>query len=55
MAQVDPNTINLVGRWRSDKMICYLHTKAKSFTEGLVAKMFEHDAYALIPSTHAGN
>ena len=54
MAQVDPDTIRLVGRWRSNKMIRYLHTKANSFTEGLVAKMFEHDAYALIPPAHAG-
>ena len=55
MTQMDPGTIRLVRRWRSDKMICYLQTKAKSFTKGLVAKMFEHDAYALIPSTHSSN
>ena len=55
MAQVDPDTICLVGRWLSDKILRYLHTTAKSFTEGLLAKIFEHGAYALIPPTHSGN
>ena len=53
--QVDPYTIHLVGRWRSNKILRYLHTTAKSFTKGLLAKMFEHGAYTLIPPTHAGN
>ena len=55
MVQVDPDTIRLVGRWRSDTILRYLHTIAKSFTKGLLVKMFEHGAYALIPPTHAGN
>ena len=55
MAWVDPDTIRLVGRWRSDTMIRYLHMTAKSFTEGLSAKMFEHDAYVLIPPAHDSN
>ena len=41
---VDPYTIRLVGIWRNDTMICYLHTMAKSFTKGLSAKMFDHGA-----------
>ena len=48
MARLDPDTIHLVGRWRSDTMLRYLHTTANSFTEGLSAKFFEHDAYVLI-------
>ena len=55
MARVDPYTIHLVGRWRSDTILRYLHTRAKSFNEGLSAKMFEHSAYTLIPPTHDGN
>ena len=55
MEQVDPDTIRLVGRWWRDTIIRYLHTTAKSFTEGLLVKMFEHGAYELIPPTHAGN
>ena len=55
MARVDPDTILLVGRWRSNTMLRYLQTTAKIFTEGLSAKMFEHGAYALIPPDHACN
>ena len=55
MVWVDPYNICLVGRWRSDTIICYLHTTANSFTKGLSAKMFEHGEYALIPPTHSGN
>ena len=55
IARVEPYTIRLVGRWRSNTIIHYLHKTAKSFTEGLLVKMFEHGTYALIPPTHAGN
>ena len=55
MAQVDPDTIRLVGRWQSDTILRYLHKRAKIFTEGLSSNMFEHGAYALIPPVHAGN
>ena len=55
MLRVDPDTIRLVGMWWSDTMLRYLHTMAKSFTEVLWVKMFEHGAYALIPPAHAGN
>ena len=55
MARVDPDTIRLVGRWCSYTMLRYLHMTAKSFTEGLSDKMFEHDAYVLIPSAHDSN
>ena len=55
MEQVDADTIRLVGRWRSDTIIRYLHTMANSFAEGLSANIFEHSAYALIPPTHARN
>ena len=55
MARVDPDTIHMVQRWRSDMILSYLHTTANSFTEGLLANMFKHGAYALIPPMHAGN
>ena len=42
MVQVDPDTIQRVGRWRSDTMLHYLHTMAKTFTKGLSAKIFKH-------------
>ena len=49
VARVDLDTIRLVGRWWSYTILCYLHTTAKSFTEGLSSKMFKHGAYTLIP------
>ena len=55
MARVEPYTIRLVKRWWSDTMLCYLHTTANIFTEGLWSNMFEHGAYTLIPPDHAGN
>ena len=55
MEQVDPDTIRLVVKWLSDTILCYLHTTAKSFTKGLLVKMFEHGAYALILPDHASN
>ena len=53
MARVDPDTIRLVGRWRSNTMLRYL--PANSFTEVLSAKMLEHDAYVIIPPAHDSN
>ena len=55
MAWVDPYTIHLVGRWRSDMMLRYLHTTAKSFTEGLFSKMFQNGTYVLILPAHSSN
>ena len=52
MARVDTDTILLVGRWRSNIMLCYLHTTAQTFTEGLAARMVYHGDYALIPPAH---
>ena len=55
MARVDPDTIRLVGRWRSNMMLCYVNTTENILTKGLSVKMFKHGAYALIPTDHAGN
>ena len=55
MERVDPDTTGLVGRWRSNTMLRYLHTMAKIFTEGLSAIMFEHGTYVLITPAHVGN
>ena len=53
MAHVDTYTIRLVGRWRSDAMLRYVHTTAQTFTEGLAARMVQHGDYALIPPAAA--
>ena len=55
LKRVDLYNTCLVGRWQSNTMLCYLHTTEKSFIEGLLAKMFEHGAYALILTAHTGN
>ena len=52
MARVDTDTICIVGRWRSNIMLRYLHTKAQTFIEGLAARMVKHRDYALIPPAH---
>ena len=52
VARVNMDTIRLVGRWRSDVMLCYLHTTATTFMEGLASRMVQHGDYALIPPAH---
>ena len=52
-AQIDLDTIRLVGRWRNDKMLRYLHTTSKSFMDDLAVCMFQYGNYVLIPPAHA--
>ena len=52
-ARVNPDTIWLIGRWRSDTMLRYLHTTSKSFTDGLAVHMFQYGDYVLVPTAHA--
>ena len=52
MTRVNTDTISCVGRWRSAAMLCYLHTTAETFTEGIAARMVQHGDYALIPPSH---
>ena len=54
MARVGKDTIRLVGRWRSNEMLRYLHMTAQTFTEGLAMRMFQHRGYAVIPPAHGG-
>ena len=52
MAYVDTDTISLVGRWRRDVMLRYLHTTAQTFMEGLASRVVQHGDCALIPPAH---
>ena len=52
MERVDTDTIRLVGRWRSNVMLRYIHTTAQTFTEGLASSMVQHRDFALIPPAH---
>ena len=55
ITKVDLDTVRLVGRWRSDTVLCYLHMTDKIFMGGLAVNMFNHRYYTLIPSMHASN
>mmetsp|Transcript_20739 Transcript_20739/g.60329 ORF Transcript_20739/g.60329 Transcript_20739/m.60329 type:complete len:132 (+) Transcript_20739:903-1298(+) len=52
LSKVDSDTIRLVGRWRSDVMLRYLHTMAKPFTQGLASQMVAHGEYTLMPPSN---
>ena len=54
ITRVEMDIIKLVGRWRSDIMMCYLHTSDQTFTAGLTARMVQHGDYVLILHTHGG-
>jgi hypothetical protein len=49
-ANVDPDKIRLLGRWRSDEMLRYLHVQAFPIVAPLAAQMVHHGAFALIPN-----
>ena len=53
MERVDPDMIQIIGRWLSDTMLRYLHTASKSFTDCLTVRMFQYGGYTLIPQAHA--
>ena len=47
---VDPHKIQLIGRWKSDAMIRYLHIQAHSVMSGFATLMLQGGNYALIPT-----
>jgi len=48
-ANVDTDVIRLVGRWKSDEMLRYLHVQALPHTSRLAADMVRHGAFTLLP------
>ena len=46
-------TIRLVGRWRSDTMLHYLHTTANIFTNSLAVRIIQHGEYTIILPVYA--
>ena len=48
-ANVDHDTIRLIGRWRSDEMLHYLHIQAEPVMCDMAKKMFHHGAFVLHP------
>ena len=48
VAKVDPDVIRLLGRWRSDEMLRYLHLSAEPVMSNFASKMLRAD-YRLVP------
>ena len=48
-AKVDPDVIQLLGRWRSDEMVRYLHLSAEPIMKDFAKRMLEAD-YRLAPN-----
>ena len=46
---VDTDIINLIGRWRSDKMLPYLHVQAETIMRNYSKIMISHGNYNLLP------
>jgi len=50
-ARVDPDLVKLMGRWKSDVMLRYLH-RAGLHTSDLAAKMFLHGSFIIPEHAH---
>ena len=53
-ANVDSDRFRLLGRWRSDEMLRYLHVQAYQVVADLAPTMLQHGAYQLIPNDPLG-
>ena len=49
-AGVDTDVIRLLGRWRSDEMLRYLHTQAGPVTRDFARRMLSGGTFTLIPN-----
>jgi hypothetical protein len=49
-AKIDTNLICLVGRWRSDEMLRYLHVQAEPTMRNFAALMLQHGTFVLHPN-----
>ena len=49
---VDTDVIRLLGRWRSDEMLRYLHTQAGPVLRDFSKKMLAGGSFTLIPNQH---
>ena len=50
LADVDPNIIRLIGRWKSDEMLRYLHVQAAPLMEQYAKKILHGGVYTLLPN-----
>ena len=51
VAGIDTNTIQLIGRWKSDAMLRYLHVSANPALRGFARQMFTGGAFTFNPGT----
>jgi len=49
-ARVDTDTIRLLGRWRSDEMLRYLHVQTYPIVAPLASRMLQQGNFTLIPN-----
>ena len=52
LGRVDTDIISLIGRWRSDEMLRYLHVQAYPLMKDYSRKMLNAGDYTLIPNQH---
>ena len=50
-AGIDMDLIRLLGRWKSDAMLCYLHASANPHVHKLARQMFHGGHYSFAPGT----
>jgi hypothetical protein len=53
-AEVDTDKIRLLGRWRSDEMLRYLHVQAFPIVAPLASQMVRHGFYSFFPNNNMG-
>ena len=46
---IDTDIIRLIGRWRSDEMLRYLHLQAEPLMRGFSKRMVTHGNYSMLP------
>jgi hypothetical protein len=54
-ANVDPNTIRMLGQWRSDEMLRYLHLQAQPLMHNFAQRMLTGGHYVLHPNPEMPN
>jgi hypothetical protein len=53
-ADIDTDRIRLLGRWRSDEMLRYLHVQALPVVQPLSSLMVQHGYFTFIPNNQLG-
>ena len=50
---INTDIIRLIGRWRSDEMLRYLHLQAELIMRGFSKRMVTHGNYSMLPGQRA--